>query len=512
MHGNLAFRHDGTEKYRESDTVWINPLTGQLAQTLQSSEVFVHRAVGSAALGIDYGFSDLSTLSLSARYNDRRSRPTFDVLDEVRAGGSDTIFHRISEGPNQQSDDSASLTYNHNDNSTAFKAMVQRSDTTGLIDKSYRDVYVEPALSTGYSRGTSRSVRHLTQGTVDWTRSLERSQWGLGLDILNKIDDVSNYEVSVDPLIGTETPRPLTTNGYAVTTTIAAAYLTDQIRQGSWEVLLGGRAEETTLQLKSAQDTLLSRHWLAFNPSVHLRYALSDSAELTLSYRSSLQMPDPRDLNPYTTYVDVQNLSRGNPDLKPQRMTSWEIGRGFGAERVSGSLNAFYRTSSDTVTDARSFSDSVLVTSKQNGGRARSAGVTGSIDWKPPGKLRLGIDGGAYYVMLYTPDLDRLVRQNGVAGYMNLRAAYSVGLDDVSVDAHAQSAAITPLGRYGATSSLNVTWKHPLTKTLSFTLNANDIFDGSRRTYSTHTSTFRQTGFKHFVARRIYVGFVKKFG
>lgn len=111
---------------------------------------------------------------------------------------------------------------------------------------------------------------------------------------------------------------------------------------------------------------------------------------------------------------------------------------------------------------------------------------------------------------LETPDLTGLVRQDGTSGYINLRAAYSVGHDDVSVDAHGQSAGITPLGRYGPTSSLNLTWKHQLTGTLSLTVNANDILDGSRRTYRTDASTFRQPGFDHFVARRIYVGFVKK--
>jgi hypothetical protein len=110
----------------------------------------------------------------------------------------------------------------------------------------------------------------------------------------------------------------------------------------------------------------------------------------------------------------------------------------------------------------------------------------------------------------WPPGLRRQAAQIGVSRYVNLRAAYSVGHDDVSVDANRQSAGISALGRYGATSSVNLTWKHDLSKTLSLTVNANDIFDGSRRTYRTDTSTFRQTGFDHFVAQRIYVGFVKQ--
>jgi outer membrane receptor protein involved in Fe transport len=511
VHGNLAFRHDGTEKSRHLAADWNNSRTSQARQTRQTSEVFVHRIVKSAALGVDYALSGLDTLSLSARYNARRSRPVFDVLNEDRTGFSETIFHRISNGPNEQSDHSTSLGYSHQDNGTALKAMVQRSDTINLVDKSYRDVFVEPALATDYSRGATRSARQLTQATLDWTRLSEQGQWGMGLDTQNKINDLYNYQASVDRVTGAERPDPVTTNGYAVTTTITAAYLTDKIRHGKWEVLLGGRAERMALRVRPAQGFMPTEHWQAFNPSLNLTYAVSDKTDLTLSYRRSLQMPDPRDLNPFTTYVDAQNLSRGNPGLKPQRLTSWEIGTNAQGPRLSGDVSAFYRSSRDTVTDARSFTaDNVLVTSRQNGGLARAAGITGSLDWTPDAKLRLGIDGGTFCVMLDTPDLSGPVRQDGISGYINLRAAYSVGHDDVSLDAHGQSAGITPLGQYGATSSLNLTWKHQLTRTLSLTVNANDIFDGSKRTYRTDTSTFRQVGFDHFVAQRIFVGFVKK--
>ena len=57
---------------------------------------------------------------------------------------------------------------------------------------------------------------------------------------------------------------------------------------------------------------------------------------------------------------------------------------------------------------------------------------------------------------------------------------------------------------------MNLSWKHQLNRTLSLTVNANDLFDGSRRSYRLDAGTFRQAGFDHFFAQRIYVGFVKK--
>jgi outer membrane receptor protein involved in Fe transport len=515
LHGNLGYRHDGNVKIRESVVEWTNPLEGHTSQTTQSSEVFVHRVVESGALGADYALSDTDSLGLQARYNRRRSRPVYDVLNEVRDefhnDSAATVYHRISDGPNEQSDKSLALNYSHQANGTVLKVTAQHSQTIGLIDKSYRDIFLAPMLPTDYSRGVTRPARHLNQATLDWSGlSKAFGQLGMGLDFQHKADDMYNYQASVDPVTGVELADPNTSNAYGVKTTLSAAYLTDKMKYGKWEVLLGGRVERMGLQVNPAHDSARTKHWQAFNPSLHLRFELSNKTDLTLSYRSSLQMPDPRDLNPFTTYIDAQNLGRGNPNLEPQRLTSWEIGTNVEVASLSASVSAFYRTSSNTVTDARSFNDTVLITSKENGGRARSTGITSSLDWTFNPQLKLGIDGGVYQVLLRTPDLSGPVRQDGIAGYLNARAAYSAGGEIVSLDAHLQSSAIAPLGRSGSTSNVNLSWKHQVDKTLSLTVNLNDIFDGSNRHYRTYAETFRQSGFDHILGRRFYIGFSKK--
>jgi outer membrane receptor protein involved in Fe transport len=259
------------------------------------------------------------------------------------------------------------------------------------------------------------------------------------------------------------------------------------------------------LRVRRRDDAMDRAQWQAVNPSLHLKRAVTGSADVTLGYRRSLQRPDPRDLNPFTTYVDAQNRSRGNPGLLPQRVASWEIETDVHVGRVNGSVGAFHRSSRDTVIDGRGIEGDAIVTSKQNGGQARSAGITGSLDWTSDTALRLGIDGGAYRVVLHAPDL-----QSRVSGYLNLTAGWSGTRDDVSLDAHVQSAGITGQVHYSSTSSVNATWRRRLTRTLSLTVNASDIFDGSLRTYRTVANGFRQSGFEHFVARRIQVGFVQK--
>ena len=507
LHGSAALRRDGNRKIRRSAVAWGDPEGGTGGSTLQASDVFVRRIVDSAAAGADLALGRSDTLSIDARHNRRRSHPLFDVSNDVRSGAADTVFHRISLGPNEQSDDSADLAWSRRDGPTALKAAARHSTTTALVDKSYRDVYVAPQRPTAYSRGATRTARRLDAATLDWTRAAAHGQWGAGLDLQRKVDGIDNYQAGVDPATGAETPDAATTNGYEVTTTTRAAYVTGQVRRGRWEALLGARAEAAALRVGTSDAGC----WRAFNPSLHARYAVDAGTDVTLAYRRSLQLPDPRDLDPHATYVDAQNLSRGNPGLQPQRMTSWTLDANAGGGTLGGSAGAFYRTSRDTVIDARSVAGTVLVTSKRNGGSARAAGLTGSLEWKPGGRWQLGVDGGAMWVALDTPDAGAAVRQRAPTGWINVRAAYRSGPDDVTLDAHAQAAGIVPLGRTGPTSSVNLAWKHALSRTLGLTVNANDLFDGSRRTYATDATGFRQAGFDHFIGRRVWVGFVKKF-
>ena len=507
VHASAARRRDGNRKIRRSAVAWGDPAGGAGGSTLQVSEVFVRRVVDSAALGADVALGPYDTLSVDARHNRRRSHPLFDVLNEVRADAADTVFHRISLGPNEQSDDSADVAYSHRTGTTALKAAVRHSTTTTRVDKSYRDVYVAPPLPTAYSHGATRTNRRLDAATLDWTRTGAHGQWGAGLDVQRRVDGIDNYQAGVDPATGVETPDAATTNGDAVTTTTRAAYLTGQVTSGRWEALLGGRFETAALRVGQGD----AGRWHALNPSLHVKYAFAADRDVTLAYRRSLQLPDPRDLDPHATYVDAQNLSRGNPGLQPQRATSWELDGNAEAGHVSGGAGVFYRMTRDTVIDARNVAGSVLVTSKRNGGNARAAGVTGSLTWKPGGGWQLGLDGGAMRVALDTPDAGAIVRQRAPTGWVNVRAGYRSGPDDVTLDAHAQAAGIVPLGRTGPTSSVNLAWKHALSRTLGLTVNADDVFDGSRRAYATHATTFRQDGFEHVVGRRLRVGLVKTF-
>ncbi|WP_081606849.1 TonB-dependent receptor [Asticcacaulis benevestitus] len=517
LHATAGIRRDGSLKFRQSDVHWTDPLTGGFGENSQSSEVFIRRTTWNASISTDYDLSETDTLSASASYNFRRSRPYFDEFHaDYYAGTPTDTYHRISNGPNQQSDNSFGLSYSHQKDDIVLKAGAQHSDTDILVDKSAGNVYIYPVQPTAYNRIANRNGLHMDQANFDYARPFGATgQVSFGLFYEKTRNDIDNYFAGIDPVTSAETVDGNITHRYRVIETLKAGYVTGQMTWAEkWEALFGVRLESTNTRLDAEhQSPIPDGDFLAVNPSLHLKYTFSSKKYLKLSYSQSQQRPDPRDMSPYATYWDAQNVFIGNPNLKPQNLKALELVYETDRDRLSRNLGLFYRTSRDTVIDVRSVTaDGAFLNSKANSGSGLSAGVDASLAWDVSDAFHLSADGSAYFVRLEALDLDGLNRQSGTSYSANLNLNYSKGKDVLTFDAHLQGPGLTPQGTYSATNTLNLTWKHHLTKRLDLNMNIRDLLNGSKQSYTNRTSTYYQRGYDHFDVRRVFIGFVYKVG
>jgi len=513
LHASAGLRHDASLKLRGSDLDWHDPVVGAAGEAVVSSRVFIRRVTENAALGADYDLDEASRLSVEATWHFRHSRPLFDEQHEDYASGRlADIYHRISNGPNQQSDDSFTLSYSREAPDAALKAALQHSDTFTLVDKSFVDVAVFPPAPDRFAHISGKTGHRLDEASVDYARPFsDRARLGIGLDLRRDIDGIGNSFAHLDRPDGTAAIDPLATNRYRAQTTQAAVYMTGQVNWGTrWEALAGLRLEALRVRLgNDGQAPVGGPHYATLDPSLHVKYRLDAERSLSLSYRQSLERPDAGDLDPRITYVDAQNRSSGNPDLKPQGLKSLEVEFDDDRANLSRGIGLFYRRSTGTVVDSRVFTaGNILLTSKQNGGDGVSAGLTASAEWKPVTGLRLTSDGSLYAIRLETADLGGNVVQRAVSYRANFGFDYRRGADDFALDAHLQGPAFTPERRQSASHTVNFAWQRTLTRRLSLTLNANDLLDGSKQSFVLHPATFDQRGFNHFVVRRIYLGLV----
>ncbi|SFN15941.1 Outer membrane receptor proteins, mostly Fe transport [Algoriella xinjiangensis] len=102
---------------------------------------------------------------------------------------------------------------------------------------------------------------------------------------------------------------------------------------GEWkkiEYQLGLRAEQSDIEgnLLGNQQASINQSYLNWFPSVFIKKNLNENGSnyLSFSYNRRIKRPSYFDLNPYKYYIDNYSVLTGNPYLKPQFTSSFELG------------------------------------------------------------------------------------------------------------------------------------------------------------------------------------------
>jgi len=88
-----------------------------------------------------------------------------------------------------------------------------------------------------------------------------------------------------------------------------------------------------------------------FFPSVFLTQKLTDNQDLQINYTRRIDRPSFQQLFPFTDYSDSLNLSRGNPNLKPQFTNSFEMTYSLTyAGNANFLASVYYKSTTDLIT------------------------------------------------------------------------------------------------------------------------------------------------------------------
>jgi outer membrane receptor protein involved in Fe transport len=139
---------------------------------------------------------------------------------------------------------------------------------------------------------------------------------------------------------------------------VYALYGSYQMRLNErWGALAGLRAEYTDMDINQITGGVeASNNYINYIPVVrHLQG--TDNANMRFAYARRIRRPNANDLNPYVTYRDEFNVSSGNPNLKPTKTDSFEVGyeTKFGAWKpiCAATTAATPTPSSTTATSSR---------------------------------------------------------------------------------------------------------------------------------------------------------------
>lgn len=149
-----------------------------------------------------------------------------------------------------------------------------------------------------------------------------------------------------------------------------------------FEAQAGVRGEHTHTVLKSSvEGANREKNRFELFPSVHLGYTFPKEHRLLASYSRRTTRPQLFYMEPYITYRDFYTAEKGNPDIRPEYINSFEVNyrKNFGENIVSATV--FHRSRKDKIERLRiPYSAGVTLDSMANVGHDYSTGVELSIN------------------------------------------------------------------------------------------------------------------------------------
>ncbi len=137
--------------------------------------------------------------------------------------------------------------------------------------------------------------------------------------------------------------RTTVNNRFNGKSTTLSVFAQDEISAtDALKIYLGGRLDEWETQGDNLATVYSKRSVSAFSPKASVVYKQSENAMLRASYGRSFRTPTNQDM--YTTSVSRGRTTAGDPNLQPERGTTWELG---GELRFSESTKAtvtYYET------------------------------------------------------------------------------------------------------------------------------------------------------------------------
>jgi outer membrane receptor for ferrienterochelin and colicin len=510
LHLNAGVREDVRPIRDATTTVETDPVSGVATKTEQTLSAAPRRRSFSLTASGDYTVSDEDTLSVELSWKGNSSKNTIDAFNQDfdAANALTSAFDQRSAGPRRQTDTSERADFTHEESSgEKWSLTLANSESFNYRDKSYDDIFSFPAMPDQIARVLANSDQRLLQLSGDaFIPTDELSGLSFGFDFRRIALSLSNLDANVDPVTGAETVNPGLTNQADMVRRIGAGYVTYQQGFGRLTVLAGLRYEAA--QTSIDDGTPLSRSQSNLNPTLHLLYQTEGGDKITANISHTSQRPNLSDLNPFVSYIDAENESSGNPDLKPQSVTAGEIGYEFATGEADHTLTAYVRQSNHTVTDYTAFvAQDVLLTTKRNGGEGLSYGIDASSNGPLLPGLKYEASANLFYARLEAPDLNGVLDNSGVSYNVKAALDYSpTERDQIRLDANFNGQSITAQGTRSGTTSFDLSWLRHITPKLMATLRAYDMADGAKVLSITRTSIVFRTDDGFVNGRQVFLG------
>jgi len=300
--------------------------------------------------GLDYLLDNRNTISLSGNIVHGSFKPSTvsDLFVDTLfpSGTTYSNTHRVSNTEGLFNNHGGMLSYKHTFPRAGeeFTADVNygkgSNNNKNIINSEIFPIKGNPNSYKYGQRQQGDGVSENITAQTDYVKPLgEKSKFEVGgrVAIRNNtnVNDIDTLNQATQKYFN----EPLLSSHYKYRDRVFAGYVTYSNALKNFTYQLGLRGERSDYNgtqnftvkgtgpggLNDTSGNFSNKFPLSLFPSVFLTQKLGDDQDLSLNYTRRIDRPNFFQLFPFTDYSDSLNLSRGNPDLKPQFTNSIEV-------------------------------------------------------------------------------------------------------------------------------------------------------------------------------------------
>jgi len=372
FYGSYGFMRDRRPRneaiFRQN--TYLTPVTylDETAQRLQ--EPFAHTLTSS----LSYKLAKQDEVSFETLFSTRRQQESYNILyHDLNAARNVTgVSDRITTGTGHEFSFESTLGYKHSfvekGHKVSSELRLVRDGEGGPSSIASHTLGLDLAPTGTTALETQTAWEHPDENALkaDYVRPLSsfmRMEAGYK-GSLSRIHTTLDTRV-FDAAKSAYFPDPTRISDFTYRQLVNAAYAMLDAERGKFQMQGGVRVERATTQFHlNTSNATYDNPYNSVFPSALVAYNVDDSRQVKLSYSTRIRRPDDTDvLDPTPHYADPLNLSRGNPNLKPEYVRALELGLQQTGERVTIQLTPFFRRTLDAVRTLRSI-DSAGVTTR----------------------------------------------------------------------------------------------------------------------------------------------------
>jgi hypothetical protein len=476
-------------------------------------------------LNADYDFNKQHSINFSANYT-TNSALNNTVNNFVNINKDDVVF-RISDRDiasdvdNRNVNVNSTYTYKSKQKTTIIKNTVSASFANNNNERIFFQAFFNGNGSFTGIDSTQQQNNAVKQtnfsNMLNIDRILDSGKLVLNMGIqyayITSANDI-NFSFLKKPE-AVMVNNPLLSNYFDFKQQITSSRLTLKYNtKQKWSVSVGTSLEYTAFDfmLPLSNQTASNNYW-SWLPFSNINYKFTDKANLTLSYKRSIQRPGVTETNPAVDYSDPYNLRFGNPGLLPsyadnfdvifskqKSKLSWNYSIGYSALQ---NIYAAIRTLKQNGTTSVTYEN---ISNRKEYETSIWAGYTLSK------KTKVNIGLGYNYNVYSNFDKQRLRYQNGGSFTSNVNANYSFNAAWQANAAVTYNRFASPQGRVRANVSTTTSVQYKFfRKQCTVTFAAIDPFTQQRNTTFTTGQNFTLQQFNSTQTRNFKLTFSYSF-